>query len=404
MHIRRTVQQLQEAHRKGQVMATLKNFVSHKARCACALRHLAANRVCDVSLHRPDYIPTPTGEQEVAIAGRIFSAFRKMKEDQARQSGIFYRPASLWQEQLDAAYAPLGSGVKSGDLDHFHHFLANFGAWREYTGIETHNLLHNIQGRLQEAMFLHDVFLRSLEEWRWFCGGRRPVSVLSYPQVGNQSGVLLKGQFVGLRSFFNDIYGDILGGILDGRQRPVLADLGAGYGLLDYFTLRRFSDFTYLDFDLPETLCLAAYYLMNVWPEKKALLYGEAEYSTGSHAQYDLVFMPSWEIEKLGEDSVDLFLNTNSLGEMGAEAVGNYLGHICRAARYVFHINHETKINIFAEGEGRSLVAPEFPLPSGQFRRLMRYPDQVQVSFGNKVGWDEDMFFYLYEKIRPAGG
>lgn len=404
MRIRHKVQQLQEACRKGQVMATLGNYVAHKARCASALRYMVTNRAHDVSLHRPDYIPTPTGAQEVATARRIFSAFRKMKEDQAQLTGLLYRPASLWQEQLDAAYAPLLRGVSNDDQEHFHYFLANFGAWREYTGIETNNLLHNVQGRVQEARFLRDVFLKSLQEWQWFCGGRRPASVLGYPQVGNQSGVMLKGQFVGLRSFYNDIYGNILGGILAGRQRPVLADLGAGYGLLDYFTLRRFSDFTFLDFDLPETLCLAAYYLMNVWPEKKALLYGEAEYSTGSHAHYDLVFMPSWEIEKLGADSVDLFINTNSLGEMGAAAVGNYLGHICRATQYFFHLNHETKTNIFAEGEGRSLVAPEFPIPSEQFRQLMRYPDLIQVSFGNKVGWDEDMFFYLYEKIRPAGG
>jgi len=228
------------------------------------------------------------------------------------------------------------------------------------------------------------------------------LSVLSYPTVGNQSGVLVDDRFIGLRSFYNDFYGEILGEMLTGHPRPVLADLGAGYGLLDYFTLRRFDSFAFADFDLPETLCLAAYYLMNVWPEKKALLYGEAEFSGRSLEEYDLVFMPSWEMEKLEENNVHLFLNTNSLGEMGMDAAYNYLAQICRAARYIFHLNHETKVNVFAEGEGRSLVAPEFPIPADRFRRLMRYPDLMQLSFGRRIGWNEDMFFYLYEKTQQG--
>lgn len=401
MSIRQKVQQIHQAYREDRLLTMLGNFLSYKARCARALGRIAVKGYSNIRLHRPDCRPAPDSEFEITTARRIFTAFRKMKEDQARIADPLYTPSSLWQGQLDKGYAPLLSGIRNNDLEHFHYFLANFGAWREYTGIEVCNLLHDVSGRVQEDMFIHEVFLKSLEEWRWITGGRRSLSVLSYPQAGNQSGVLFNGQFIGLRSFYNDIYGNILGNILDGTGRPVLADLGAGYGLLDYFTLRFHKSTTFIDFDLPETLCLAAYYLINAWPGKKVLLYGEAEYHPRLHAEYDLIFLPSWEIQKLDNDCIDLFLNTNSLGEMRMDAACNYLKHICRSARYLFHLNHETKTNIFSEDEGRSLVAAEFPIPPEQFRLLMRYPDLIQRSFGDKFGWNEDMFFYLYEKKGP---
>ena len=117
-------------------------------------------------------------------------------------------------------------------------------------------------------------------------------------------------------------------------KRPIIAELGAGYGKLAYFLLRNFHDSCYIDFDLPETLCVAAYYLMLVWPEKKVLLYGEEECDSFSWSRYDLIFMPSWEIEKLERKSIDLFLNINSLGEMTGKAVNNYIHYITNSTIY----------------------------------------------------------------------
>ena len=61
------------------------------------------------------------------------------------------------------------------------------------------------------------------------------------------------------------------------RTRPVIAELGGGYGRLFYFLSQHFSEFTYIGIDLPEILCCASYYLMLAFPDKRFLLYGEAE-------------------------------------------------------------------------------------------------------------------------------
>ena len=48
---------------------------------------------------------------------------------------------------------------------------------------------------------------------------------------------------------------------------------------------------------------------MKVWPDKKVLLFGEEEFSENSFKEYDMIFMPSFMIDKLKSKTVDLFIN-----------------------------------------------------------------------------------------------
>ena len=179
--------------------------------------------------------------------------------------------------------------------------------------------------------------------------------------------------------------------------RPVYAELGAGYGKLAYFVLRDIQRSCFIDFDLPETLSLASYYLMKCWPEKKALLYGENEYSENSHEEYDLIFMPAFEIEKVGENSVDMFVNKNSLGEMTRESAQNYLSYITNSTKYFFHINHEIRPNIYSD-DTPGLLGHEYPVPKDRLKLLFRYPDVGHLINQGKVDFNMDIFLYLYEK------
>lgn len=223
---------------------------------------------------------------------------------------------------------------------------------------------------------------------------------LDVSNAGNQAGAFIDGVFAGPGSFFNEIYGSLLASLIEDVEHPVVADLGAGYGKLAYFILRDREAFTFIDFDLPETLCLAAYYLMKMWPEKRALLYGEGDIGREDVARYDPVFMPSYEIEKLRPVSVDLFVNKNSPGEMTEDAVRNYVQHIARAAKsFFFHMNHESYHSPYADGSQR-LMGYEYPVPKEEFRLLMRYPDLGNLLYQGHVDLHMDIFFYLYERRR----
>jgi len=360
-------------------------------------RYLAHNPVSGkVSLHCPEYI-TPDRD-ELEIVERIFRSFKKMKQDQQKTS-TDYLPSSIWQTQLDRAYSYLIAGLKENDINKFHYFLANFGAWKEYHGVESATFIReNMNSFIKRRYLQNDVFYKQLKIWKWFYNDRKQVSCLGYPMYGNQAGAYIDGVFVGLGSFFNEIYGALLSGLICNVKHPVVAELGAGYGKLAYFTLRDIDDFTFIDFDLPETLCLAAYYLMKVYPDKQILLYGEEDYSPDAHKKYDLIFMPSYEIFKMGESTVDLFINKNSLGEMTKEAVYNYIAYISKATKgYFFHMNHEISPNIYSNNE-RGLLGYEYPVPKDNFTLLFRYPDIGHMLSRGFLDFGMDIFVYLYER------
>jgi len=320
-----------------------------------------------------------------------------MKEDE-REVAVCYQPSSEWQAQLSAGYSELSRAIAEDDVGRFHFFLANFGTWREYLGVDS-ILIQHCRDSVPGRRFLqNDLLDKEVRWWQRLYNNRKSISSLSQPQHGNLAGGYIEGAFVGFGSVFDELHGSVFSGLLDDVAHPVVAELGAGFGRLAYFILREVGRFTYIDFDLPETLCLAAYYLMLYFPAKRVLLYGEAPYSPSVHRSYDLIFMPSYEISKVGSLSVDLFLNKNSLGEMTKAAVDQYVTEMCRAThRYLFHTNHDATPNIYTNGQ-RGPLGYEYPIPQEQFRLLFRYPDLSQVI---GLGWfdrSSDTVMYLYQR------
>jgi hypothetical protein len=166
----------------------------------------AANHI---KLHCPEYIEPSKNNAEREIVERIFRSFRKMKDDQ-RQVSNTYLPSSLWQKLLDESYSSLNSGLKHNDLNTFHLFLSNFGTWKEYLGIESATLIReNIKSRITRLYLKNIIFLQQLKTWQWFYNKRKSISSLTYPAYGNQAGAYIDGNFVGVGSFFNEIYGFI---------------------------------------------------------------------------------------------------------------------------------------------------------------------------------------------------
>lgn len=386
---------IKKAHKERRLFQTLKSRVISKTRGFKYIFYDPASN--NVKLHSPDYIEPANNEIEINIVKRIFQSFKKMKDNQQNVSK-HYLPSSLWQKQLDINYSYLTDSLQSEDLKKFHLFLSNFGCWKQYHGVESTTLIRDNMKTIIGRRYLKNViFFNNLKNWQWIYNSRKPISCLSYPTHGNQSGAYINESFVGVGSFFNEIYGTILSGLLDDVERPVVADLGAGYGKLAYFTLRDMNNSCFVDFDLPETLCLAAYYLMKTWPKKKVLLYGEEEYSEKSHGKYELIFMPSYEIENIGQSSIDLFINKNSLGEMTREAAINYVHYIMSSTKYFFHMNHDIFPNVYSDNSP-GLLGHEYPVPNDKFKLLFRYPDMGHITYNGFIDHNSDIFLYLYER------
>lgn len=355
-----------------------------------------------IELHCPEYINPSNDPEELKLVKRIFISFQKMKRDQEKVSNL-YKPSSLWQKHIDKDYALFGESIAKNDFEGFHFFLTNFGTWKSYHGIENVDIIRNNMGSILRRKYLKNTtFFNMLNMWKWHSKGERSVDSLNYPQHGNQCGAFLKDSkksdkvFIGVGSFSNDIYGTTLEGLLD-EPHPIVADLGAGYGKFDYFVLRNIPKFTFIDFDLPEVLCVAAYYLMKTWPEKNALLYGEEEFDPSNLTAFDLIFMPSSEIEKLPKNSIDLFINKHSLGEMRKETAENFITHISNSSKLFFHLNHEIYPNVFDDGQ-ESLLGHQYPVPKDEFQEIIRYPSLTGMHYMGGFDKRQDGFFYLYQK------
>jgi len=336
-------------------------------------------------------------KKEIAVVERIFSSYKKMKTMQDRASPL-YRPSKLWALQIEDAYKPFLEALNEDDIDKFHYFLSNFGNWDKYTGVSGNMLMRRFKRSYLGRRYLKYVYFEShLELWNWLNGGNKNFDNLSCTNFGNQSGAFCGENFIVPSSCPNEYNTSLLAELLSDEQRSIIGELGGGCGQLAYYLLRKCTNSTYIDIDLPETLCLAAYYLMMSFPNKKVLLYGEDKFTTESYNQFDMIFLPPFEIEKIGQNTINLFINKNSLGEMTNEAATNYLNFILDSTDYFFHMNHEIYRNIFSV-DSQSFLNREFPIRRDNFQLLYRYPDIWHMLQNGKIDFYMDIFMYLYKK------
>ena len=334
-------------------------------------------------------------KQDMALAKRIFNSFKLIKEEQKTKNQI-YKASLMWQDHIDKDFDYLIESYKKNDVEQFLYFLQNFGNWHKYLGIESQNIIQKYSKNLLLKNFLKsEIFGGQLELWKFFNKDKN-LNEIEMPKYGNQIGALIDGKFTVIGSFLNDIYAKILLKNLQGNNNTIL-ELGGGYGKFAYYIIKRLEKFTYIDFDIPETLSLASFFLSKCFPDKSNFFYGEENFNSSIINNYDLIFLPPWEIENIETDSVDLSINKNSLGEIEANAAKNYIKHIHRTSKYFFSMNHEYFRNNFENGK-QSLVNQEYN-KDGKFKELIRYPDLGHLIYeNNKLDFDNNIFFYIYEK------
>ena len=333
-------------------------------------------------------------KSDLPLAKRIFNSFKLMKDEQNHRSQL-YKPSSLWQSQIDESYHFLIDSYKRDDLEQFLYFLQNFGNWSKFLGVESQGLIKKYNKNFLLNNFLkYEIFEGQLNLWKYF-NKDRDVKDVALPKYGNQIGALVENNFVVIGSFSNHIYSDILKNYLE--ENRTIMELGGGYGKFAYYILKKMKNFTYIDLDIPETLTLASYFLSKCFPKNRNFFYGEAEFNKDIETNYELIFLPPWEIEKINENTINLSINKNSLGEMDPLAAKNYLEHIHRTSKYFFSMNHEYFRNHFSDGK-KSLINKEYNL-YGKYIELIRYPDLGHLIYeNNKIDYDNNIFFYLFKK------
>jgi hypothetical protein len=348
----------------------------------------------DIELYVPSQVSPDANERP--IVERIFSAYGQAKLDQANRDSVFL-PDSGWKNVIDSSYAYLIEGFENNDIERFHYFLANFGVWERPTGIgESWTFTKLKTSDRRRKHFEQRIMAQLIHWWETFESNGRSLSALTIPRFGNHGGALVDGHLILPNSVFSEFYGRLLAGFV-AQERPIIGELGGGFGRLCYFVSRELPASTYVAFDLPECLCVASYFLMMSFPEKRFLLYGEGDLTRESLAEYDFILHPSFEIANLQDTSIDLFINENSLGVMPPSACRLFVKEICRSSKAFWHRNHEVRRNPFGDG-ATSLVNREYPIDRDQFREVVRYCDVARLVGHDRSTIKNDMYWYYYRR------
>lgn len=346
-----------------------------------------------LSLHVPE--PVQPDPVERPLVERILLSYRRAKSVQLRADPVFL-PARAWQGVLETAYSALSAG-SGRDVDRAHQFLANFRSWPETTGMEpSQQLRAYARNARQREHYERQVVAPILRWWARAESAGRDLSALTTPAAGNPAGVVANGHLISPAAVFCDVYARLIVGWLRG-ERPVLAEIGGGFGKLCSFVVRHRPGIRYVGFDLPESLACAAYFLALAFPGRRTLLYGEGDLNEDALDQYDTILMPSFEIARLPDRSVDLFVNENSLGLMAADTCRHLVKEMCRTADAVFHRNREAVRTEFEDGTS-SLLNGEYPVPPEAFELIVRYCDVGRIMSSGRLNFDADMFWYLYSR------
>ena len=166
----------------------------------------------------------------------------------------------------------------------------------------------------------------------------------------------------------------------DSTRRPVIAELGAGYGRLGFVLVRAVSA-RYWVVDIPPALFIAEWYLRNVLPGCRIFTFRPFETFEAVRAEVeasDVAFFTANQIALLPDASVDAFVNVSSLHEMRQVQIDNYLQQMGRVARDVVYLKQWSEFNNLADNI--LITRASYRLPA-EWRIVHDAADSVQDRF-----------------------
>ena len=166
--------------------------------------------------------------------------------------------------------------------------------------------------------------------------------------------------------FFEVLIGLRKAGVLPDFQGPdaprrTVVEIGSGWGGFAHQFKTLCPRSTYVCVDLPPTLLFSIVYLKTLFPEARALVYGEPgfEAKLGELEAYDFVFLPHWYFPRMQRARIDLAINMVSFQEMTTDQVEGYAQVLRRlGCPAIYSLNrdrskHNAELSTVSEALGR---------------------------------------------------
>ncbi len=281
-----------------------------------------------------------TGD-DTAVLQRICNAYSKAMEQQ-RAAPETYQPNRWWRLVEGANLGPVKRALAAHDFPSLRLMYRNF--FRDPCGaglVGLPNIANNFSRSFSryKELFLIDA-LHRVDLWQRRTAGRFPLADLATPDIGNPPGVLMEGTRVRTGSEDQHFYARKIIELTGAAETPVVAEIGGGFGGMAYFLLRDRPGLTYVNFDVPESIALASWYLLKALPQLRATLYGEAPLNAETLRRSDIILMPGFMLPQMPDRSVHVSFNSHVLADMSAASIREYLAEIVRTTRSsILHVN-----------------------------------------------------------------
>ena len=338
---------------------------------------------------RADQISAPAHAE---IVHRVIGMYQAAKRDQ-RAAARPYQPAGEWASYI-AERGEFYEAMERGDEAVCGRKLRNF--WRNELGpiVKEYAKFEQLaEGRDDSIQRFTRGVMRNYSIWRNLFDGR-PAD-LQVPAVGNPWGCMIDAHLVVPKATRFHALASQISDLTRPAAHPVVVEIGGGYAGAAYYLLRDRPALTYIDLDLPETLVLAAYYLLSCFPERPILLYGEAPLPEAERLKnYAAVLLPNFELPKLTDRCADVFFNSFSFSEMPYETLKEYLHQVQRIVNRYFLHNNMDRVGVVNRGFER-IPASAYPLLDNSWLRLYKRFDLFHGSEG-------DYREFLYERCEAA--
>lgn len=276
---------------------------------------------------------------DTALLQRIVQAFR-LASAREESSPAVYRPTAWWERVRATRLGPVRQALLDGDTATLNRMYRNF--FRDPCGAGLTGLPQFIAkdcfgpglSRVHSQFILGDA-LHRLDLWKQRTRHQVSVEDLGGTNAGNPFGLVVDGTLVRTRSEYHHFTARSVASRMKAGDFTAV-ELGGGYGETAYYLLRDTPGITYIDFDVPETIALASYYLMKALPHLQFTLFGESDISLVPGQGPRVILMPVSVLPEFPEGSADIVLSAHTLSDLSSDALTEYLHQIERISRCYF--------------------------------------------------------------------
>jgi hypothetical protein len=339
---------------------------------------------------REGFAPHLNQGNDTAILQRISEAYVRATGREPLANGA-YEPTPWWNDVRTTTLGPVRRALATRNLALLHGMYGNFFRLPCSAG------LIGVPYKMSEAywgrpfddrcgrFFLSNALYR-IDYWKRLTGNRFDLRDLAGPDVGNPFGILVDGILVRSGTESQHYCAQRISELL-APGKAVVAEIGGGFGGVAYYLLRSRPEISYCNFDVPETLALASYYLLKSLPHTEFLLYRECPATTPS-GERNARMLPISELNSLETNSVDLTFSGHTLSDLTRAALSEYLDQIVRATRkYFLYVGRTCKSHPV-----QNLIERRYPALTLVAKRSLEWNKQkslrdAEVECLYEVGW-----------------